>query len=408
VNEAGLGDGEEHKMKRVTRRLVGISLALLAAGGAYELLRAQRGATGSSANTPPARPLPVTAAVVELKDFPIYRVGLGTVQAYNTVTVKVRVDGEIQKIAFHEGQDVRKGDLLAQIDPRPYEALLRQAEAVRARDEALLANAELDLQRFRTLVLKEFATHQSVDTQKALVGQYQAAIQRDQAAIDNASVQLGYTTISSPLTGRTGLRLVDQGNIVHAGDTGGLVVVTQLNPIAVIFTLPQQYLPEIVDAVRRGPPVVEAYDQDNLIKLGAGRLELIDNQIDQGTGSVRLKAIFPNDDERLWPGAFVNARLRLDVRRGPVVPEPAVQNGPNGSFAFIIRPDAAVEVRPLRVAATHQGKALIASGLSAGDRVVDGQYRLRPGTRVVAASTSEPGPPVEEKTAAAEAGVPGQ
>jgi membrane fusion protein, multidrug efflux system len=409
VNEAGFGDGEEHKMKRLTRRLVGISLALLAAGGAYELVGAQRGATGSSANTPPARPLPVTAAVVQLKDFPIYRVGLGTVQAYNTVTVKVRVDGEIQKIAFHEGQDVRKGDLLAQIDPRPYEALLRQAEADRARDEALLANAELDLQRFRTLVLKEFATHQSLDTQKALVGQYQAAIQRDQAAIDNASVQLGYTTISSPLAGRTGLRLVDQGNIVHAGDTGGLVVVTQLDPIAVIFTLPQQYLPEIVDAVRRGPPVVEAYDQDNLIKLGAGRLELIDNQIDQGTGSVRLKAIFPNDEERLWPGAFVNARLRLDVRRGPVVPEPAVQNGPNGSYAFIIRPDAAVEVRPLRVAATHQGQALIASGLSAGDRVVvDGQYRLRPGTRVVAASTSEPGPPVEEKTAAAEAGVPGQ
>ena len=198
-------------MKRLTRRLVGISLALLAAGGAYELVGAQRGATGSSANTPPARPLPVTAAVVQLKDFPIYRVGLGTVQAYNTVTVKVRVDGEIQKIAFHEGQDVRKGDLLAQIDPRPYEALLRQAEADRARDEALLANAELDLQRFRTLVLKEFATHQSLDTQKALVGQYQAAIQRDQAAIDNASVQLGYTTISSPLTGRTGLRLVDQG-----------------------------------------------------------------------------------------------------------------------------------------------------------------------------------------------------
>jgi multidrug efflux system membrane fusion protein len=200
-------------MKRVTPWLVGISLVLLAAGGAYELLRAQRGAAGSSANTgaPPARPLPVTVAIVGMKDFPIYRIGLGTVQAYNTVTVKVRVDGEIQKIAFHEGQDVRKGDLLAQIDPRPYEALLRQAEADRARDEALLANAELDLQRFRTLVLKEFATHQSLDTQKALVGQYQAAIQRDQAAIDNASVQLGYTTISSPLTGRTGLRLVDQG-----------------------------------------------------------------------------------------------------------------------------------------------------------------------------------------------------
>ncbi len=328
------------KRTRTTVRLVGILAVVSAAGGAYTLLHPQGGVRGNStgAGTPPARPLPVTAAVVELKDFPIYRVGLGTVQAYNTVTVKVRVDGEIQKIAFREGQDVRTGDLLALIDPRPYEALLRQAEADGARDEALLANAELDLQRFRTLVLKEFATHQSVDTQKALVGQYQAAIQRDQAAIDNAKVQLGYTTITSPLTGRTGLRLVDQGNIVHAGDSGGLVVITQLNPIAVVFTLPQQYLPEIADAVGRGPPVVEAYDQDNAVKLGEGRLELIDNQIDQGTGSVRLKAIFPNDGGRLWPGAFVNAWLRLEVRRGAVVPEAVVQYGPNGNYAFVIRP----------------------------------------------------------------------
>jgi membrane fusion protein, multidrug efflux system len=397
-------------MKRAMLGFAAISLALLVAGG-YRLLQNTAGVAGNSTSggAPPARPLPVTAATVETKDFPIYRVGLGTVQAYNTVTVKVRVDGEIQKIAFHEGQNVRTGDLLAQIDPRPFEALLQQAEADKARDEALLANAKLDLERFSTLALKEFATHQSVDTQKALVGQYLAAVQHDKAVIDNARVQLGYTTILSPLTGRTGLRLVDQGNIVHAGDTGGLVVITQLNPIAVIFTLPQQYLPEIADAARRGPSVVQAYDQDNLVKLGEGRLELIDNQIDQGTGSVRLKAIFPNGDERLWPGAFVSAWLRLDLRRGAVVPEPVVQYGPDGNYAFVIRSDATVEVRPLQVAATHQGEALIANGLSAGERVVaDGHYRLRRGARVVVASESEPRAASQEKTAAAESGVAGQ
>jgi membrane fusion protein, multidrug efflux system len=398
-------------MKRARLGFVAISLALLVAGGAYELLRNAAGVAGNatSAGAPPGRPLPVTAATVETKDFPIYRVGLGTVQAYNTVTVKVRVDGEIQKIAFREGQDVRTGELLAQIDPRPYQALLQQAEADKARDEALLANAKLDLERFSTLALKEFATHQSVDTQKALVGQYLAAVQHDKAVIDNARVQLGYTTILSPLSGRTGLRLVDQGNIVHAGDTGGLVVITQLNPIAVVFTLPQQYLPEIAAAARRGPSVVQAYDQDNLVKLGEGRLELIDNQIDQGTGSVRLKAIFPNDDERLWPGAFVSAWLRLDLRRGAVVPEPVVQYGPDGNYAFVIRSDATVEVRPLRVAATHQGEALIANGLSAGERVVaDGHYRLRRGARVVVASESKPRAISQERTAATESGVAGQ
>ena len=242
--------------------------ALVIGGGAYGWLG---GPGGDSARSPPvapaSRPVPVTAGTAITKAFPIYRVGLGTVQAYNTVTIRVRVDGEVQKIAFREGQDVQQGDLLAQIDPRPYQALLEQARADKARDEALLANAKLDLDRYSTLVVKDFATHQSVDTQKALVAQYQAAIQHDQAAIDNAQVQLGYTTITSPLTGRTGIRLIDQGNIMHASDAGGLVVITQLKPIAVIFTLPQQYLPEIVDAIaRRGPAPVEAYDQDNLVE----------------------------------------------------------------------------------------------------------------------------------------------
>jgi multidrug efflux system membrane fusion protein len=379
--------------------LIGPALAL-ATAGAYVALRDRGSAATEGAAAAPPRPVPVTASTVEERDFPIYRVGLGTVQAYNTVTVKVRVDGEVQQIAFREGQDVREGDLLAQIDPRPYSALLQQAEADRARDQALLANARLDLNRFSTLLRKDFATRQSVDTQEAQVAQYEAAIQRDQGAVDNARVQLGYTTITAPLSGRVGLRLVDQGNIVHAGDPGGLVVITQLDPIAVIFTLPQQYLPEIVDAKRRGAPAVLAYDQDDRQKLGEGRLELIDNQIDQGTGSVRIKAIFPNDDERLWPGEFVNAWLRLDVRHGTVVPEAVVQSGPNGSYAYVIALDESVEPRPLQVAGTHQGEALIAAGLAAGDRVVvNGQYRLRPGVKVIVAPEPRPAPGGAQKTA---------
>jgi len=390
-------------MMRASRLLIGPVLAL-AAAGAYVALRDRSSAGTEGAGAAPPRPVPVTASTVEERDFSIYRVGLGTVQAYNTVTVKVRVDGEVQQIAFREGQDVRQGDLLAQIDPRPYAALLQQAEADKARDEALLANARLDLNRFSTLARKEFASRQSVDTQEAQVAQYEAAIQRDQGAIDNARVQLGYTTITAPLSGRVGLRLVDQGNIVHAGDSGGLVVITQLNPIAVIFTLPQQHLPETIDAMRRGAPAVLAYDQDNRQKLGEGRLELIDNQIDQGTGSMRIKAIFPNDDERLWPGEFVNAWLRLDVRRGTVVPEAVVQSGPNGSYAYVIAPDGSVEPRPLQVAGTHLGDALIAAGLAVGDRVVvDGQYRLRPGTKVIVAPEPKPAPAGAQNTADARA-----
>jgi multidrug efflux system membrane fusion protein len=341
----------------------------------------------SAANTSPARPAPMTVGVVKDHEFAISRVGLGTVQAYNTVTVKVRVDGEVQKISFREGQDVQVGDVMAQIDPRPYEALLHQAEADKARDEALLANARLDLERYSKLVVKEYATRQSVDTQEALVAQYQAAIAHDQAVIDNARVQLGYTTIVSPLAGRTGIRLIDQGNIVHASDSGGLVVVTQMAPISVIFTLPQKYLPEIIDAMRGKTLVVSAYDQDDRIQLAEGRLELIDNQIDQGTGSIRLKAIFQNLGGPLWPGQFVSARLLLGVRRGPVAPESALQSGPNGSYAFVVRQDSTVETRLVRIAASRNGEALIESGLTAGETiVVDGHYKLRPGARIVAAA----------------------
>jgi multidrug efflux system membrane fusion protein len=343
----------------------------------------------------PARPVSVSADVVKEHEFAISRVGLGTVQAYNTVTLKVRVDGEVKKIAFREGQDVQAGDVMAQIDPRPYEAQLHQAEADKARDEALLANAKLDLDRYSKLAVKEFATRQSVDTQEALVAQYQAAVAHDLAVIDNARVQLGYTTILSPLAGRTGIRLIDQGNIVHASDSGGLVVVTQMAPISVIFALPQKYLPEIADAMRSGTLVVLAYDQDDRVKLGEGRLELIDNQIDQGTGSIRLKAIFQNLNGQLWPGQFVSAHLLLGVRRGPIVPDSALQSGPNGSYAYVVRRDSTVEIRPVRIAASRNGEALIESGLAAGETIViDGHYRLRPGARVVTTAA-----PANERTA---------
>jgi multidrug efflux system membrane fusion protein len=396
------------KTGRTIRWSAGAVVAVIVGAGAYGWFGPRGlGSAGSAAPASPAlRPVPVTAGKVVVEDFPVYRLGIGTVQAYNTVTVKVRVDGELKTVAFHEGQEVNQGDLLAIVDPRPLEAQLRQAEADKARDEALLANAKLDLERFSTLVKREFATRQSVDTQNALVVQYQAAVLRDQAVIDNAEVQLGYTTITAPLSGRTGVRLIDQGNIVHAGDSTGLVVITQIKPIAVVFALPQQYLPEITDALRRGPLKVLAYDQDNRLALGEGRLELIDNQIDQGTGSARLKAIFPNDDERLWPGAFVNAWLRLELRRGTVVPVSAVQAGPEGSFAFVIGPDNAVETRPLRVAATWEGKALIESGLADQDRVVvDGQYKLRRGTRVIDTAQTKGAP---AKTTAVQPGAPTQ
>ena len=399
------------KTGRAMRWSIGTAIAVVVGAGGYGWFGPLGLGSARSASPPPpaARPVPVTAGKVAVENFPVYRLGIGTVQAYNTVTVKVRVDGELHKVAFHEGQDVNQGDLLAIIDPRPLEALLRQAEADKARDEALLANAKLDLERFSTLVKREFATRQSVDTQNALVVQYQAAVLHDQAAIDNAQVQLGYTTITAPLSGRTGVRLIDQGNIVHASDATGLVVITQIKPIAVVFALPQQYLPEITDALRRGPVNVLAYDQHNRLNLGEGRLELVDNQIDQGTGSARLKAIFPNDDERLWPGAFVNAWLRLELRRGTVVPASAVQAGPEGSFAFVIRSDDTVETRPVRVAATWEGKALIESGLADQERVVvDGQYKLRRGTRVIdtaqAKSAEAKGAPA--KTLAAQPGAP--
>ncbi|MFG1286030.1 efflux RND transporter periplasmic adaptor subunit [Xanthobacter versatilis] len=331
-----------------------------------------------------APPIPVVADTVRLQDVPIYALGIGTVQASNTIVVKVRVDGELQKVAFTEGQDVKAGDLLAQIDPRPFTAALNQARAAKAKDEALLANAKMDYERYKTLVPKQAASQQQLDTQSALVAQYQAAVEGDQAAIDNAQVQLDYATIRAPISGRTGVRLVDQGNIVHASDTGGLVVITQVKPVAVLFALPQDRLEDVREAMARGPVEVIALKRDGTTRMGQGQIQLIDNQISSDTGTLRLKALFPNDDLKLWPGAFVNVKVLVDTRRAvATVPAQAIQRSPDGFYVYRVKADGTVEQRPVKVGGSRDGISFLEAGLTAGDRVVvDGQYKLTPGARV--------------------------
>ena len=357
----------------------------------FRTAAAQKAAAAAHAGPPP---VPVVEGKVVQKDVPIYVDGLGTVQAFNTVTVHVRVDGELKKVAFVEGQDVHVGDLLAQIDPDPFRTALEQTVAKKAQDEAQLANAQLDLKRDTDLVQQKIATQQTYDTQKALVDQLVATVKADQAAIDSAQVQLDYTTISSPLDGRTGIRLVDQGNIVHAADVNGLVVITQLRPISVIFTLPEQTLNEIQKEMSSNTVTVLAVDRDNTTQLGQGQLAVVDNQIDTTTGTIRIKATFANDDLRLWPGEFVNARLLLTVRKGGlVVPASAVQRGPNGAYIFVIKDDQSVEVRTVKVAQIEKGEALIDQGLKPNESiVVDGQYRLQIGSHVKPAKSTEPAP----------------
>jgi multidrug efflux system membrane fusion protein len=336
-------------------------------------------------------PVSVVAGVVEMKDVPIYLDGIGTVQAFNTVMVSARVDGEIKTVAFTEGQDVRVGDLLAQIDEAPYRAVLDQAVAKKGQDEAQLANARLNMTRDEDLFAKKAISTQERDTQQALVRQLEATVNADAAAIQSAKVQLDYTRIVAPIAGRTGIRLVDQGNVVHAADRTGIVVLTQLQPISLLFTLPEQDLTAINKA--EGAPgqlSVFAVDRDTKSVIEEGKLSVIDNQIDTGTGTIRLKATFPNERFQLWPGQFANARLLLNVRKdGLVVPASVVQRGPQGAFAFVIKSDDTVEVRAAKVGPIDQGQALIEDGLRAGERVVvDGQYKLQPGTRVTTGSPS--------------------
>jgi multidrug efflux system membrane fusion protein len=288
------------------------------------------GECGPAASATAPAAIPVIATDAQMERVSDYLAGLGSVQAFNRVTVHVRVDGELQAIHFTEGQNVRQGDVLAKIDPRLFQATLDQAKAKKAQDRAQLISAQKDLARAKALIEKNFQTQQVVDQNQAKVDQLVAAIDADQAGIENAEIQLGYTTIAAPLGGRLGMRLIDRGNIVHAGDPGGLVVITEVQPIAVMFSLQQDYLQDITAAMKKGPLKVLAYSRDNITKLGEGTLLLIDNQIDATTGTLRLKASFPNEDDALWPGQFVNARLELAVRPDAVaVPAQVVQRGPN-------------------------------------------------------------------------------
>jgi multidrug efflux system membrane fusion protein len=332
----------------------------------------------------PSPGIPVTAGTVVARNVPVFLNGIGTVQAYNTVSVQSRVDGQIVKVAFHEGQEVKAGDPLFQIDPRPYQAALDQALAQKQKDEAQLASAEADLARYASLVPKGFQTRQSYDQQKATVAALKAAIAGDEAQIESARLNLSYSDIRAPISGRLGARLVDIGNIVHAASNTPLVTITQIKPIFVSFTLPQQDLDSVRRHQMQNPLAVAAFSQDNKTELAQGRLTLIDNMVDQATGTIHMKADFANRDERLWPGEFVNVRVRLRVRRNvPTVPAQTVENGADGSFVYVIKPDDTVERRAVTVAAIQDGIAVVTKGLKPGERVVvDGQYRLTNGARV--------------------------
>jgi multidrug efflux system membrane fusion protein len=346
----------------------------------------------ANAPAPPRRPL-VTVAAARRADYPVYVDGLGQAQAYNTVTVRTRVDGEVTKIAFDEGQLLKQGDLVAQIDPRPYQAALDQAVAKQAQDQANLANAKLDLQRYATLAKQNFATQQQLDTQNALVNQLIASIAADAAAIDAARVQLDYATITAPLSGRAGFRLVDQGNMVNAAQQTSIVAIAQLQPIAVVFTAPQDDLPRIQDAMAAGAPQVLVSTSDGARLLATGKLTVIDNQVDPTTGTIRLKAEFANQDQALWPGLAVSTRLMVSLEKNVlVVPIEAIQHGPDGLYAYVVDAGDRVATRPLTVSHQDEALAVVAKGLNDGDRVVTfGQYGLQPGSAVSIDATAKAG-----------------
>jgi multidrug efflux system membrane fusion protein len=360
-----------------------VVFAALATGGAVMLARAPGSTRAAPSVAAPA--VPVVAGTVKSSDVPIYLSGIGNVEAYNTVIVRSQIQGQLTQIPFTEGQTVHPGDLLGQIDPRPYQAQLDQATANRDRDQAQLANAKANLQRYLPLLAKGFATPQLVDTQKAQVAQLVAAVKSDEAVIESAQTLLSYTRLTAPIDGVTGIRQIDIGNVIHPTDLNGLVVVTQLQPISVIFTLPEADLPQIQQQMAKGPLTVLAYSQDNKIKLDQGTLGLVDNEIIQTSGSVRLKANFPNPAHLLWPGELVNLRLLIETRnQGLTVAAPVVQQGPQGAYAYVIKPDNTVESRPVTVAQISEGQALIDSGLKAGEQVVvDGQSKLQPDSHVV-------------------------
>jgi len=346
----------------------------------------------------PSQPPPVPVAVVPVarRDVPVYLEGLGSVVANRTVTVRSLVDGRLQEVRFQEGQRVHRGDVLAQVDPRPFQAQLDQAQGALLRDQAQLRAARINVERDQRLVAQSLIAQQQLDADQALAGQLEGSVRMDQASIETARLSLDYARITAPVDGVTGIRAVDPGNVVHATDTGGIVVVTQLDPVGVIFSLPQDDLAEISEHLARGRLAVDAWSRDGATLLGQGTLELIDNQINQATSTLRLKAILPNPHHLLWPNQFVNARLRLETRQGALVmPAAAVQRGPSGTFAWVVDARGQAAQRPVRIDLTQGEEALVASGLSEGDRVVvEGQNQLRPGARVAVRTDAAASPPV--------------
>jgi membrane fusion protein, multidrug efflux system len=379
--------GDEKKGK--SRAWVWLLVLCLLGGGAYYLSRGGAGQdtkkTGKQDGKQGSRSVPVVTATARQGNMDIFLNGLGTVAALNTVTVRTRVDGQLDKVAFTEGQFVKRGELLAQIDPRPYQVQLEQAEGQMARDAAQLKNARLDLERYRVLLAQDSLPKQQYDTQAAAVTQYEGTLKSDQAQIDSAKLQITYCRITSPLTGRIGLRLVDQGNMVHASDTNGLAVITQMQPIAVLFNITAGDVPQVLQKMRAGRKLrVDAYDKSMAAKIATGELLTIDNQIDLTTGTLRFKALFPNGDGALFPNQFVNARLLIDTKRNTViVPEAAVQRKPQGTFAYVVKSDNTVEDRDIVLGPSEADERSVESGLAPGEVVVvEGVDKLQPGSKV--------------------------
>jgi multidrug efflux system membrane fusion protein len=382
----GLAPPQKTQSKK--RRWLWLLLLVALGASGYWMLQ-QRGHKSPANPQVPARSasqsVPVAVASVRKGEMAIYMNGLGSVTAFNTVTVKSRVDGQLVRVSFQEGQFVHQGDLLAEIDPRPFEVQLAQAEGVLARDQAQLNNARVDLLRYQALYEEDSIPKQQLDTQVATVGQFEGNIKADQAQIDNARLQLVYCRITAPISGRIGLRLVDAGNIVHASDQNGLLLITQVQPISVLFSIPEDNLPAVLKELRAGRHLpVEAYDKSGKTKIATGSLLTLDNQIDPTTGTSRLKAVFQNRDNALFPNQFVNARLLLDVKRNSlIVPVVAIQRGPQGTFVYAVKADRTVEVRPVKVGLTEGNDASIETGLSEGERVVvDGVDKLQAGSKV--------------------------
>ena len=383
------------KARGSTRRTLVIGIVLIALAAAFYYVfsasapqqrRGGRFAAGEG-------PVPVLVAPAARADVPVYMDAVGTIKALNTVTVRPQVDGKLLSVNFKEGDDIKKGDVLAKIDPVIYQAQLNQAIAKKAQDEAQLANSKIDLERYEKLAATAAINKQQADTQRALVAQYTALVQADQAAIDNAQAMLGYTTITAPIDGRTGIRMVDEGNYVRSADANSsIVVITQLQPISVLFNLPQQDLSQVNTAFNKGPLNVEAQRSDNDAVIDRGTLRVVDNQVDQTTGTVKLKAEFPNANLQLWPGQFVNIRLLVDtLKQVVVIPTGAVQRGPNGTFVYVVKDDDTVSVRPITVQKQDETQTVISKGLEAPERVVTtGFVRLTDATKVAIGSGEAP------------------